>query len=82
MNRDCFSQEKVVGNISRIVDFVLNKQRVMILAGMPDADPEHTAFRIMIGNQRHDMSVSTAEISERPWCVEQQICEFIAEVRK
>ena len=78
MNREAIAGIEKIINSDRI-----RKQHVRILAGMPDATPGLTCFRIQIGKKIiFDFEASTVEVAVRPASVEKKLIEEINERRE
>ena len=78
MNREAIAGIEKIINSDRI-----RKQHVRILAGMPDATPGLTCFRVRI-NKRNvfDFEASTTEVVIQPQSVEKKLIEEINERRE
>lgn len=78
MNREAIAGIEKIINSDRI-----RKQHVGILAGMPDATPGMTCFRIQISKKIvFDFEASTVEVAVRPASVEKKLIEEINERRE
>ena len=71
MNREAIAGIEKIINSDRI-----RKQHVRILAGMPDATPGLTCFRVRISKRNvFDFEASTAELTIQPQSVEKKLPE-------
>jgi len=78
MNREAIAGIEKIINSERI-----RKQHVRILAGMPDATPGLTCFRVRISKRNEfDFEASTAELAIQPQSVEKKLIEEINERRE
>ena len=75
-------RQAAIQNIDRIIDSIERKRKIRIMAGMIDAVPGVTSFRMRIGNRLHDLESSTVVIAKQPRLAEQQLIEFIDERRE
>lgn len=78
MDREAIAGIEKIINSDRI-----RKQHVRILAGMPDATPGLTCFRVRISKRNvFDFEASTAELTIQPHSVEKKLIEEINERRE
>ena len=75
-------RQAAIQNIDRIIDSIERKRKIRITAGMVDAVPGITSFRMKIRDRLHDFEGSTAVIAKQPRLAEQQLIEFIDERRE
>jgi len=77
------NREAIAGIEKIIKSDHIRKQHVRILAGMPDATPGLTCFRVRISKRTvFDFEASTAELIIQPHSVEKKLIEEVNERRE